>query len=231
MIQINLVPDIKREFLRTKRIKRSIIVISLAIAAASVGIVVLLALTTYGLQRRHISNLETDIQRNTDELKSINDLDKILTVQGQLGALPELHNQTNVSSRLFTFINKITPSKVSLSNIEVLFTEDAGALQIEIDGVSDSFKTVNQFIDTIKNTKYKVSGSEDEINAFTNVTLNFINTDDTSFKVQDTSFNLTFEYDPEIFSSMHDNVTFTVPNIASSVSQTEKPNVFTEGTE
>mgnify|MGYP001584056236 FL=1 len=50
MIELNLVPDVKQEFIRAKRIRNVVISTVILVGIVSIGVVVLLALYLFGVQ-------------------------------------------------------------------------------------------------------------------------------------------------------------------------------------
>jgi hypothetical protein len=93
MIQFNLLPDVKQQYIRAKRMKRTAIVVSFLVAASSVFVFVMLFLSVYVFQKKHIDNVNNDIQASVKTLKETPNLNKILTIQNQLNTLPSLHAQ------------------------------------------------------------------------------------------------------------------------------------------
>jgi hypothetical protein len=214
MIQFNLLPDIKLEYIKAKRTKHSVMVIAILVAGGAAAIFVLLFLTVNVLQKQHINNLTNDIKQDSAKLESTEDIDRILTVQNQLNKLTELLESKPVLSRLKQYIDQITPSQVNYALINI----DLATNSMTINGSTDSLRSVNQFVDTLKFTKYKTEGSSEEINAFSAVVL-------TGFsKGQDgsTSYNISFTFDPAIFSSKT-AVELVVPNITTTRSAIQKP--------
>ncbi|OGL30362.1 hypothetical protein A3D14_02930 [Candidatus Saccharibacteria bacterium RIFCSPHIGHO2_02_FULL_47_12] len=219
MIQFNLLPDVKLEFIKARRTQRRVLTAAVATAAVSIGILVLLFTAVNVLQKKHLRDLNGDIQSYSNQLSEVKDLGKILTVQNQLGSLTGLHDQKPVTSRLYSFIGNLTPATATISRIEA----DFDAHTLVISGSADSLSTVNKFADTLKFTTYKTADEASEGNAFSNVVLSSFSSNDQGFMYQ---LNLNFE--PAIFSSASD-VTLTVPNIVSTRSETEKPNeIFQE---
>lgn len=152
MIQFNLLPDVKVEYMRTERVKRTVM-----FAAAGVSLVAFL--TFFGLlilvkvvQPNHIKSLTNDIKQSSSNLKDTKDLDKILTIQSQLNALPGVHTTKPDTTRLFTYITQFTPSDIKISAISI----DHGAKTINISGTAASAVAANQFADTLKRTEYIV---------------------------------------------------------------------------
>jgi hypothetical protein len=192
-----------------------VIVSSIAVSAASVSIILLLASVVYGVQTVQLSQLNKNIKDNTAKLKSIDGLDKILTIQNQLNNITKLHTDKPVVGRLFTFLPQVTPNDVQISTYNISFTEPAS---IQIQGTAKSLEAVNKFVDTLKFTNYTVDGGTDEKPAFSSVVLSSFGRSD-----KDASYNITMKYDSAIFSSSNKQVTLVVPKITSTRSQTEQP--------
>lgn len=215
MIQFNLLPDIKLEYIKAKRSKRSIVLISIAVAGASLAIFILLFTTVNILQKQHLNNLSEDITRLSGQLEAVDGLDRILTVQNQLNKLTEIHDQKAVLSRLKDYITQVTPAQVSYASIDL----DAELSTMKFSGSADSLKTINQFVDTLKFTKYSTaSESTATLNAFSNVVLTSFDTDE----VKGFTYEIDLKFDPAIFSS-NAVTTLSVPNIITTRSAIERP--------
>lgn len=215
MIQFNLLPDVKLEYIKAKRTKHMVTLVAGAVTALAVFIFVLLFIVVNVVQKQHIANLDKDIQEDISYLQQVPDLAKVLTVQNQLAALPELHNQKPKVSRLYNYLIQLTPSKASIAEIQV----DFAANTMTISGSANKLQTVNKFVDTLKFTEYQ---TDQTIKPFTNVVLTdfAVSEDDTSGKKATYQIDLTF--DPIIFNGTVDG-SLQVPKIISTRSITEKP--------
>lgn len=216
MIQINLLPDIKLEYLRSKRMKRLVILVSSAVAGVGIATVCILFFAVNILQKNYIKDLSRDIDTSISDLKGTKDLDKILTIQNQLVSLPDLHTQKPVTSRLYRYLAQITPENATISKLEV----DFSLKTIQITGVSDSLSTNNKFVDTLKFTKFSAQqdgSTQSDLQAFSNVVL-------TSFGRTDNeaSYVIDFNFDAGLFDSSKE-VALTIPQIITTRSETEKP--------
>ena len=214
MIQFNLLPDVKLEYIRTQRLKQTVVSISVLAAGVALTILILLFLVVDVFQKQHLKAVNNDIKTNTAKLKSIPDLNKILTIQNQLNSLPSLHAKKPVTSRLFGYISQIVPDKVNISQLQI----DFDANTITFTGSADSIATVNKFVDTLKFTNYTVGDSTDTTNAFSQVVL-------TSFSRLDkggASYAITADFDTNIFDSSK-TVKLVVPTLTTTRSETEKP--------
>lgn len=215
MVQLNLLPDVKLEYLRSTRQRRLVIGISLIVAAASVAVVLLLVSIVYGLQRQNINDLNGDIELYTGQLEDKPDLDKVLTVQNQLKALPGLHDQKPVASRLFDFLSRLTPVNASISQIDVNFMDK----QMTITGSANSLDVANTYIDTLKFTKFQKVGENagQPSKAFSNVVMSQFSRNDNG-----ANYTISLTYDDALFNSAAD-VRLDVPKIISTRSVTERP--------
>lgn len=214
MIQFNLLPDVKIEYIRARRMKRAVMLVSTLVASVSLVVLLALFLGVSVFQKRHLSNLGADIDKTNNQIKQIKDLDKILTVQNQLNNLASLHEQKPVATRVFTFVEQTTPKEVNIASYDIDFTTQT----IIVKGSALSLAAVNKFADTFKFTQFKVQGSDDSSKAFSDVVVSQFGRDDKS-----ATYELTMKYAPEIFDGKN-AVQLTVPaNFITTRSETEKP--------
>ena len=216
MIQFNLLPDVKLSYIKTRQTKRLVTIISTSSAGFMLLILTLLLVVVYGLQKGHLNNLNNDISKHSKELQATPDLNKILTIQNQLNSLPDLHNKKVVGSRLFEYINQLTPAQASVAKLNIDFT----AYTISIIGVADDLSIVNKFADTLKFTNFKISSIGQTGSAFSGVVLTNFSKSEQKFQYQ-----LDAKFDPLIFDNAN-TVKLTVPNIISTRSETEKPSAL-----
>lgn len=167
MIQFNLLPDIKLQFVKANRIKRLAVVISSITATVLVGITIILVFSVKVIQARHITSLSNQITSSTNTLKNTPNLSQVLTIQNQLGALTSLHDQKPVASRIPTYLAELTPASATISKLVI----DFSANTIQISGTADSLATVNTFVDTLKFSTYSTSSKSSTTKAFSNVVL------------------------------------------------------------
>lgn len=218
MIQFNLLPDIKLEYIRAKRAKRTVLLVASIVSGIAVAVFVFLFLTVNVFQKQHIEDLTADIEEQVAVLDDTPNLDEILTIQNQLNSLTPLHEEKPVATRLATYLPQLVPQMASISELNINFSEST----MKFDGSADSLVTVNKFADTLKFTQYSLG--EDKVDAFSEVVMS-----DFSRSSEEVSYTITLKFDPNIFDSANE-VTLTVPQIISTRSQTEKPseNLFKE---
>jgi len=214
MIQFNLLPDIKQQYLKAQRQKHLVSFISTLATLAAIAIFVVLLLVVQVWQKKSISDLNGDIKKYSHELSSTDDLNKILTVQNQLKSLPALHDQKAVASRMFDYTTQLTPAKATISKLNL----DFAANTVSITGSADSLATVNTYVDTLKFTKFTTNGDDQQSgNAFSSVVLSTFGRTG-----NETTYTITANFDPLIF-SQEQSATLTVPKITTSRSATEQP--------
>ena len=213
MIQFNLLPSVKQEYVSARRNRRVTLMIAILVSGAALAIVIILFMGVQVVQKKYSADLSADIKSQAAKLTSTPDIDKVLTIQNQLASLPALHDQKPATTRLLSYLKQITPAKVSISSINVDFVTQS----IQITGAADSLSTINTFVDTLKFTTYETADGQTG-NAFSEVVL-------TSFSAaQDSvSYSIGFKYDPIIFTNTS-TVTLTVPpGKITTRSETEKP--------
>jgi hypothetical protein len=212
MIQFNLLPDVKIEFVKAQRTKRLVIGISLIATASSFVIFLLLLAAVQGVQRKALSDLNGNIQKYSNELKSTPDLNKILTIQNQLGSLGNLHSQKVVASRIFAIMQQTTPVDVTVSDHTVDFANN----NMSITGAAPTLDKVNTFVDTLKFTKL-VHSDNTSGNAFSSVVLAQFGRDD-----KGTTYTITLSFDPLLFSGSESG-TVVVPKTVTTRSVLNQP--------
>lgn len=211
MIQFNLLPNIKLEYIKARRSKRVLMTSSVVVAGVCLVILLLLFSTVQFAQKKYLNDLTKDIQSGISDIKSIEDLDKILTIQNQLTSLPDLHKNKPLLSRVFTYIGQTTPANVAISKFDI----DVASTTITVQGTADSIATINTYADTLKFATYDTESTK-EAKPFTNVVTTL------SRNEQSSSFTIIMTFDPIIFSG-NEKVTLVVPNITTTRSETEKP--------
>lgn len=206
MVQFNLLPDVKLEYVKTQRTKHLLTLVSFVVSIASIALLLLSFVTVDVVQKKSLHDLNGDISKYSTQLKNIPDLDKILTVQNQLGTLTSLHDQKPVTSRLFGYISQVTPAQASLNKLTLDFTTNT----LTLGGTAPALDVVSTYTDTLKATTYTTDASGAKTHAFSNVVLSSFGRDDTG-----ATFTITANFDPAIFNT-NNNVTLTVPQTSGS---------------
>lgn len=218
MIQLNLLPDVKLEYIRAKRFRRLVLVVSVLIGVASIAVLLVL-LSVDGLQKKHLSDLRGDISSDTSALESTPQLSNILTVQNQLGSLTSLHAAEPAVSRLFGYLYELTPASVNVTNLTIDFTQQTAT----ITGNADSLTSVNTFIDTLKYTNYSVGNGSTSSKAFSNVVLpTFSPPSNANGISQPAAYSINLSFNEAIF-NITKNIKLTVPSLVTTRSEVAQP--------
>ncbi|MEX2014375.1 MAG: hypothetical protein WD885_00365 [Candidatus Saccharimonadales bacterium] len=252
MVQLNLLPDVKMQYIKARRRKRLILGASFVVSAFFLTLFILLFVYVRFAQQKHMANLSKDITEKTSELQSKNDINKILTVQNQLISLPGLHDDKTISSRLFDYMQQVTPADATISDINIDFLEN----KVVIEGNAEQISVVNKFADTLKFTGFIVNEKDNEdqalqcalgnieqtsevINeeqegvkglcrAFSEVVLAEFALSDDDDNSSGVTYKIEFNFDAKIFENIQPAegkkaIELIVPNIISTRSATEKP--------
>lgn len=195
MIQFNLLPDVKQEYIRSQRLKRLMVSVSFIASAVALGVLTISLSTVYLVQRKAINDLNNDIASNSKTLKSIENISDILTVQSQLNSLSTLNAQKPVTSRIFGYLAQLTPNQATISDLKLDYTTSS----MTISGNAPSLDVVNTFVDGLKFTSYTTKDSTTKVPAFSSVVLaNFSRSSKTA------TYSVSFNFDPTIFNSAND---------------------------
>lgn len=213
MIQFNLLPSVKKEYVRARRNKRATLLIAGLASVASLSIFIILFVGVSIIQSKYSRDLSKNLKTESTKLGNVSDLNKILTIQNQLNSLTALHDQKPVATRLFAYMKQVTPAKISIASLNLDFEQQT----VNITGASDSIGTVNKFVDTLKFTTFKTDDKK-EGNAFSDVVLSSFGRDD-----KGASYQLSFKFDPVIFSSSSKPALSVPSNKITTRSETEKP--------
>ncbi|MBQ3470698.1 hypothetical protein IJH23_03285 [Candidatus Saccharibacteria bacterium] len=157
--EINLVPDIKGEMIKTLKLRNFILFLCIIVAAASVGIVAILGAVVGG-QQLAVDGKKSTVEALSAKVKTYSDLTDFLTIKDQLGNIQNIADNKKVLSRTFGILTALLPKgadtitiselSVNLSDQEPSFTFDAQAnagSEPYIDyNVLDSFKKSMQYM-------------------------------------------------------------------------------------
>ncbi|MFA5004242.1 MAG: hypothetical protein WC498_03150 [Candidatus Saccharimonadales bacterium] len=202
MIQFNLLPDVKIQYIKARRTTRLVTLISIIVSIAALAVFLLMIVTVDVVQKKSLSDANKDIVKYSKQLKAVPDIDKILTVQNQLNTLTALHDKKAVVSRLFSYISQVTPAQATISNLATDFTVNT----MTISGEAPSLDVINGFTDGLKATTYKTGATgASSARAFSNVVLSSFGRDS-----KGATYTITLGFDPLIFDSAN-SVTLTIP--------------------
>lgn len=234
MIQLNLLPDIKRQYLKARRIQARVISIAILTCIVSGAVVVLAVSWVFGVQTVQKASLSSNTDKQYEKLTAIKDIDKYVTVQNQLANISSLHVSKPIMSRLFDIlvaVNPKAPHNILVSSLNV----DTDTSTITIKGTTDSYTGLEVLRDSLKNASisYTKEGSSDPVKAplFKPESVQFLtqSLDKAQNGTTTASFSLALEYDPVIFARDTKGMTIAVPNKDTTFSKEDAPQVFNQG--
>ena len=159
MIEINLLPNVKRELLKTRAMRNRVISISFLVGGASIVAVVVLALIL-GSQIAAEAVQGGVIKDRSDKLMAVEDLNKVVTIQHQLTKINEQHSGKKINSRVFdvvTAVNPVAPNNVSFSDIKV--NPESKTITLEGSAVN-GYSALETLKKTILNTKVQTTDGD-----------------------------------------------------------------------
>ncbi len=216
MIEINLVPDVKLELIRVRRVRNLVISSAIIVSVAVGSITALMAAYVFGGQAFQKKSSEDTIAREMKKLESHRDLSKLLTIQNQLASLKTAHDQKLISSRIFDLMATVLPTdknKVSMMKVDL----NAADGTITVEGEAENgFESLEVFKKTLAVTKLVYLDTEDR-SAEALVASNIIEGDRNYGERIDGKkilrFSLTFTYDSSVFSPTIKNASFVGPEV------------------
>lgn len=221
MVELNLLPDVKKEFLNAQRARRRTIALAILITIIAAAATVLFAFYVYGVQSVVLFAQTDDIKKKAAEVKGIEDINKYLTIQNQLANLSQLHDNKVNLSRLMDFLptlNPAPPKNVSLSNLDVSTVNKT----VTFKGTVKDYAALTTFKDTLVNSEYSIGSGSD---ATTTKLFSEVNIDSAAYETSGgtVSFAVTATYDENAFLQKNKNVTVKVPNIETTQSVVGTP--------
>lgn len=161
MIQINLIPDIKKEYLRARRMRDLTISVSILVGLAAGGLVVAMVLFL-GTQALRESLADNAIKDEYAKLEQIEGLSEMVTIQNQLSLISSQHESSTRDSRLFSVLQTINPPRpndVRFSSVQLIPETDT----LELQGTAAAgYPAVEELVKTISsvNIRYDDEGAE-----------------------------------------------------------------------
>ncbi|HMQ09185.1 MAG TPA: hypothetical protein PKC42_02235 [Candidatus Nanoperiomorbaceae bacterium] len=239
MIQLNLLPDVKKQLLHAQMQRNLVISICIIITIVA-GSVILILGGIMGGQAIQKSNLTQSIADSQDAItkkQSDSQLDEYLTVQNQLSKISSLKNQQLDYSRVFDYLkqlNPAAPNSVSLSSVKLAApgvssdasTTESTGVTVEMQGETTNYSSLNVFKSTLSLAKFsyapKKGANIETKSLFSSVTV-------TSSALTDDklSFSIIAVFDVAVFSSDSVDIKLDIPNETTSDSDRNSPsNIF-----
>lgn len=206
MIEINLIPDVKRELLRAQRTRALVIFVSIITSIVAAGLVVALLLYIFAVQNVRGYFLDEQISDKGTQLSEVKDLSKMLTIQNQLGKIPSLNDQKVMASRTFDALSAIIPPSPNGVGISQL-TLDTAMKTIRLEGQTRGYDSMEVFKKTLESTiiMYSMRGDDPSVEPITAPIASDVSVSDTSFGESSSGqkvllFTISFTYADDLYS-------------------------------
>lgn len=207
MIQINLIPDVKQDYLRAQRTRNIAISLSIIAGLASVGLLAVLGLIVAGQIGLDLK-AKSDIKTEFNKLQSVEDLPNLLTIQNQLSVLPDQHEKASRDSRLFNVISAINPAEpnnVSFSSVKL----DPENSTVTLEGSAPGgYPAVESLKKTIESTKFEYAADKDggntgveSVNMASNTSVTSTNFGEDASGARVLRFTISFSYAEGLFTN------------------------------
>lgn len=113
MIEINLLPDIKREVLVARQTRDRVATLSIIVTGGCLTVTIILAMTVFIIQTIVISGQDKQIEADFKKYSNYPGVNSLLTIQKQLDRLEDIHKKKTITSRVFALMTQ-TISKYGL---------------------------------------------------------------------------------------------------------------------
>ncbi|MDR0397660.1 MAG: hypothetical protein LBH36_00535 [Candidatus Nomurabacteria bacterium] len=161
MIEINLIPDVKRELLKAQRMRSVIVSVSILVGVVSVGVVIALGVIVFLVQGIAGKVIDDNITSEHNKLQDRADTIQVLTIQQQLGYLAGLEGNKYMVSRIIGAVNAIRESAsdpaIQLSKLG--FLQEGNIVTIEGQAVQ-GFEALDAFIKAAERTTFTYTGTD-----------------------------------------------------------------------
>lgn len=198
MVQVNLLPDVKQEYLRSQQVKYLVVVAAILFSFVSLIILGLLFAYVQVVQPHHRTNVQQDIDGGIQELKNKENAVKIVTVQGVLEQIPALQDKKMLTSSLFTYLTNFTPKGVNYSEVKLDLTNNT----ISVSGQANTLEQTNELANNLKGATftYTQNDNQQDTKPFSRVVFASLGKSEQSTSGKEVAFQLTFTFDPVMFS-------------------------------
>lgn len=212
MIEVNLIPDVKQEFIRAQRMRNTVISFSTLVSIITVGAVVFFVILL-GAQGIRETIADSGIKNEYAKFKDIENLSNVVTIQNQLAQVSAINDSKGINSRVFdvlSAINPVAPNDVRITTISI----DPSTSTLSIEGIAtNSFTATDVLKKTILNTKvvYTDQSGSETIPLTESLTLSDTSYGEDSTGAKVLRFKMGIVYPKQLFSNTVTDVRIVSP--------------------
>jgi hypothetical protein len=160
MIEINLIPDVKQQYLKARKMRNLAVTFSI-FAGLAAGALVVISILFLLVQVGREKLADDGIKNEYAELSQVSDLSNLVTIQNQLSLISGQHGSKSMNSRLFSVLQSVNPSAPN----DVRFTAvelDPSSNLLTLEGVASAgYPSVEALKKTIANVRFEYKESPD----------------------------------------------------------------------
>lgn len=189
-VRVNLLPDLRQAKLRARHHRQLAAGLATLVCAASIGVVVML-FAYVQVQGLRIHQLQGSINEKQATFLATPELEKMLTTQAHLAALPQLYDQRVLMTRFFNILGTISPRDLALQSLSIDETNT-----LKITGQARSYALATKLAKALEASNVTIGqdAKPDNQPHFLNVALADVTSDTTNGKV---NFSLSAGLSPE----------------------------------
>lgn len=216
MIELNLLPDVKLEFVHAQKARRRVISGVTIGGLVAVGLVAALAIYAYPVQSVWKSVVDGGIGDKSKKLSAVADLNTNLTIQQQLKDLSALHEAKPIYSRIIGYLPALNPAAPNNIHVtQVAFDGTVNANVMKLQGYTATYTAATVFESTLKSAliNYSLNGTaQKSIPLFSDVNMTDTSLGQDSSGNKVVTFTIMLTVDSHAFSFDATNVGISVPN-------------------
>ena len=161
--EINLVPDIKNDFIKALKFRNLVFFVCIVVAISST-VVMLIFLSIAGGQQGFITAKQNTIDALQKKIEEYSDLSDFLTIRDQLSNIAEITENKVMMSRTFNILSAMIPTGadyISISELAVNLENEEGNPTFTIDAQADAgtepkidYKVLDSFKKSMRYLRY-----------------------------------------------------------------------------
>ena len=132
-LEINLVPDVKNEMIRTLKLRNFVFFLSIVVASVGLGATAIFA-SIAGGQQAIVDGKKNTVDALSKKINSYSDLSDFLTIKDQLGNIATISENKKLLSRMFGTLSSLLPTNgdtITISELNVNLEEEAPVISFD----------------------------------------------------------------------------------------------------